>query len=505
MAKYHRSPAQRSTGTTADTPSIDGLLTRSARDSLVSSFLQKCRPWMPLVSAAQVRQLFASKNEPNLVMLAILVAGSKTSSAPQAQELGQKCYEAAKQRFYTGCETDTLDVITSTIILQWWNQTGPEHVSVDNSSLWLRLGVALAHQCGLHRQPDARSPQYARRRKLWWTLVSRDNQIATSHGRPRAIHPEDCDVRSLRLDDFDDDDNDALLFINFVSITSILGDLTQACLRGELTHRRRADVEDRLLTWLRELPPQLHLHDRGSHQLIPYSFYGRQIHVPFFVSFIILFRQKTPERCPPAISLLASSFITGIFEEYLDWGDIAFVSPASIFYLLVASLVQASSHRFSPFSLHQEKERRITHLALQELKKRFHTAVGAERIVKSMERVSSQAETTDVPLGLDPQQQELLAFFGRDLCLQWDNVLQAITTKKNGRTGPPVQNANNIEQPSEQLFDPNEMAPPMNNLPASLVNDAFGQDDWIGDPLLDPYAEEPMYGQWWWSDMWPTV
>lgn len=172
VSRYHRSPDQNTTAVaSASTPSLEGLLTRSARDSLIASFLSKCRPWMPLVNAAQVHAMFEGSSTPTFLRLAILVAGSKVSTSPQAHELGRRCYDAAKQRFYSGDATDTLDTIVGTIILQWWNQTGPEHISIDNSSLWLRLGVALAHQSGLHRQPDARNPQCALRRRIWWTLV----------------------------------------------------------------------------------------------------------------------------------------------------------------------------------------------------------------------------------------------------------------------------------------------------------------------------------------------
>lgn len=171
VSRYQRSPEQNTTAASTSTPSLEGLVTRSARDSLVASFLSKCRPWMPLVNATQVHAMFEANSTPTFLMLAILVAGSKVSTSPQAHELGRKCYDAAKQRFYSGDATDTLDTIVGTIILQWWNQTGPEHISIDNSSLWLRLGVALAHQSGLHRQPDARNSQSALRRRIWWTLV----------------------------------------------------------------------------------------------------------------------------------------------------------------------------------------------------------------------------------------------------------------------------------------------------------------------------------------------
>ena len=334
---------------------------------------------------------------------------------------------------------------------------------------------------------------------------SRDNQIATSHGRPRAIHPDDSDVRPLKSQDFDDGDPDAALFINFVSITSILGDLTQSCLRCELSHRRRAEIQDRLLGWLRELSAPFHLHDRSTGRLTPYTFGSRQLHLPYFVSLIILFRQKTPSNCPPAISLLAASYISGIFEEYLDWGDIAFVSPPAIFYLLVASLVQTSSHRFTAMATHRDKERRITHLALQEMKKRFHTAVGAERIIHSMDRVSSQASVTSCSLSLDIEQRELLAVFGQELCIQWNQVNSAVS---GALARHPSKAAT---QPPLQADDPGLGAPAQSTqaLPAEYMQDGSLCDEtgWTDSlfPQMGQDTQADLFGQWWWSDLVPDL
>lgn len=129
---------------------------------------------MPLVDVDRIHNIFnepGNASQPSMLMLSILVAGSKVSTAPRAAELGKQCYQLAKTKFYAGDEHNTVDVIIATVFLQWWNQSGPEHISIDNSSFWLRIGVALAHQIGLHKEPDYRHPQAHLRRKLWWTLV----------------------------------------------------------------------------------------------------------------------------------------------------------------------------------------------------------------------------------------------------------------------------------------------------------------------------------------------
>jgi hypothetical protein len=142
----------------------------TVRQSLLRNFLSRCRPWMPLVSEADLEALDA-RNQDTLLVTAMLVAGSIVSSTPQAADLGQRCYQRAKVLFYTNAEQNHLHAVMATIFLQWLNPSGPEHVSIDSSSFWLRISVALAHQMGLHREPDMRQPDAKLRRKIWWALV----------------------------------------------------------------------------------------------------------------------------------------------------------------------------------------------------------------------------------------------------------------------------------------------------------------------------------------------
>ncbi|KAK5198807.1 hypothetical protein LTR92_001278 [Exophiala xenobiotica] len=484
-------------------PTLDDVLPRSTRESFLSSFLKRCWPWMPLLEPSSIRAMFDSNPRPTFLMMSILTAGSKVSKAFQAAELGELCYRRAKSLFHSGAEDDILNAIVGTVFLQWWNQTGPEHISMDNSSFWLRMGVALAHQTGLHRQPDSRDHQSQLRRKLWWTLVSRDCQIATSHGRPRAINLQDSSVRPLDPRDFVSFDEDAQPFISFVQITQILGDLTQSCLRGDLTQQRRIEIESSLLSWLRNLPRALHLFNRDTHQLNPYSIRSRQLHLPYFVSLIILFRQAAPEKCPSSVSILAAGFITGIFEEYLDWGDLFFVSPASIFYLLVGSLLQVSSHRFQLSVSTAGKETRITDQAIEQLKVRFHTAFGAERVIKATRRLATAGSLSSQPvqLHLDPYHEDFFSSFGPGLCSQWDTMFRSSPAQAN------IDGAHVMDLLSSA--DPNNTMAPDGTWSTLAPESHALTDDFLSLPEpLDwtsyvPYVNTNQFetnGQWWWTD-----
>lgn len=143
---------------------------RSVRDSLVSGFTQRCYPWMPIVDNIDLENAHASESS-MLLLQAIFVAGSRVSTAPHAKSLGDAFYRRAKALLYSDVEKEPLAMIQAICLLQWWNPSGAEHVSMDASSFWLHMGVALAHQVGLHRDPSPGKPDAGFRRRLWWTLV----------------------------------------------------------------------------------------------------------------------------------------------------------------------------------------------------------------------------------------------------------------------------------------------------------------------------------------------
>jgi hypothetical protein len=66
--------------------------------SLIKSFIERGKPWMPIVDQSELDQL-VSQTPGSLLLTAVLVAGSKLSMAPNALEWGEKCYFYAKALF----------------------------------------------------------------------------------------------------------------------------------------------------------------------------------------------------------------------------------------------------------------------------------------------------------------------------------------------------------------------------------------------------------------------
>jgi hypothetical protein len=146
----------------------------AARQSLLSAFLDHCNPWTPVIEATDIAELSSNEQRPPSMLLAqaLWLAGSRITTAPSVVAFATPAdfYHRAKAIFWSGRETDPIRAIKASIMLQWYNPQAPEHLSFDNSGFWLKIGVGIAHQIGLHREvPSGKSR--AVRRKLWWSLA----------------------------------------------------------------------------------------------------------------------------------------------------------------------------------------------------------------------------------------------------------------------------------------------------------------------------------------------
>ena len=146
---------------------------RAIRESLIDAFMEHCHPWMPIVERRWLEESGSEQRPPSLLLLqAVLLAGSRVLSSPlvQSKTSSSELYERARALFFHGHEKNTTLAIVSVCLLQWWNPTGPEKFSMSTSGFWVRIGVELAYQVGLHKEPPE-GPFRSFRRRLWWSLV----------------------------------------------------------------------------------------------------------------------------------------------------------------------------------------------------------------------------------------------------------------------------------------------------------------------------------------------
>lgn len=365
---------------------------RAVRESLLDAFWTRCYPWTPVVERSWINERSPGTTS-LLLQHAIFLAGSRVS-APVPNYPSEDFYKKARLLFWMGAEDDPIINVASACLLQWWNPEGPERVSLDTSGFWVRVCVGLAYQVGLHREPQPGKPDAGLRKRIWWSLVLRDCLINAGHGRPRAIDLKLADVSPISVLDFDGATSFADLFSAYVGISCILGrltcimkilrltsapgDLTQSYLRKQGLQEQKKSLEDRLFRWLKTLPDHLQLcKATEGRPLKPYSFEARQIHVQYFTVLVILNRPLDPKLAPSTASLLASSYIAGIFEDFMARDELRYLGPIFTFYCLTAGMAQLSCYRYSEIVGLAEQDFDILARALEELSKRWPTAVGS--------------------------------------------------------------------------------------------------------------------------------
>ena len=238
---------------------------------------------------------------------------------------------------------------------------------------------------------------------------------------------KDCEVRPISLVDFDEPSETAHLFIAYVGICSILGEVIECCSRKQTSHQQRLSIENALYRWSHSLPDHLQLFNTGQGLAIrPYHLEARQLHIPYFVILSIIYRSPSPNGAPSAAALLASSFIAGIFQDFLTRDEIRFLGPIFTFYLLAAAVAQLSCYRYCILWRSAEQELRVITISQKELSKRWPSALGALRVFQNLtDAVTKQSRSNHPPLmDLSMDQHSLFDVFGADLCREWEYIMK---------------------------------------------------------------------------------
>lgn len=238
------------------------------------------------------------------------------------------------------------------------------------------------------------------------------------------------------MTDFQYSSSNGSLFIAYVEISSMLGHLTQHCRRKTLTRQIRQSIENQLYRWTRELPTSLRLFQAstGSQELgeephnilSPYSFEARQLHIAYFTCLAILCRPNQGNSPSPAV-LLASSFVAGMFEDFLARDEIQFLGPIFTFHLLAAGIGLLSSRKIPSLWEKGVYSLQTIYLSLEVLAQRWSSAKGSLRALKS---IASEQESTARPgnqaqLVLPREHYPFFQAFGPDISWAWSYFMHS--------------------------------------------------------------------------------
>lgn len=214
-----------------------------------------------------------------------------------------------------------------------------------------------------------------------------------------------------------------------VRANNFAGDLTQSYLRKHGLQEHKRPLEDRLFRWLKTLPDHLQLcRASEGRPLKPYNFEARQLHVQYFTVLIILHRQTDPVPAPSTASLLASSYIAGIFEDFMARDELRYLGPIFTFYCLTAGMAQLDCYRYSGMVNLAEENLTIMARALEDLNKRWPTAVGSlKHLMDSREKLVQRPHQGQFPVFNFPSSTaQFFSDFGPELCRMWHPINQRL-------------------------------------------------------------------------------
>lgn len=236
---------------------------------------------------------------------------------------------------------------------------------------------------------------------------------------------DDCETRPPCLDDFPESHAQGELFIPYVEICCLLGDLVECCSRRRMGSTQRLHVEAVLFRWTRTLPSNLSLSPKQPHtktyDLLAHNFNARQLHVPYFISLIILARPTAASGEVSSVPVLAASFVAGIYEYFLASDQVKFLSPVFTNFCLVASIVLLSVRPFPDLWEAIQPDLEVMRKCLNELSKRWRSAIGASKALQKAIEIRKAHLPGEGPSLTRPTSDQLALFegFSVDLCKIW--------------------------------------------------------------------------------------
>ncbi|OAP55192.1 hypothetical protein AYL99_10892 [Fonsecaea erecta] len=474
------------------------------RQTLFEVFYDRCWTWMPVIDDGIVSVDASSRVTSLLVLQAVLLAAATTKPKSDTTLPAHPQYRRIKAIIDTGAERNPLNLLAALCLVQFYAPAAPKDISTDHPRFWGNYALGLAQQMGLNMKSTRRNSQERLRRRIWWTLYSRDSIMSSAHGRPRIINPTDCGIEPPSIYDFPDpSDIRAQIFVSYVAITEILCDLCQLLTRqNDPPPAEKNKVGLRLLEFVRSLPLVLRL-IQADGTAKPYHFDLAQLHVHLLTTIIILYRPRSIFHIEPASSpaIVASNLSFRIFEAMELRGHTCSLSSGFAWHLLVTAIPQLSCLGIP--SLREECKVHLDTLegCLRTLASTRPSAANNLRNIQEIRRVLETREPPPMPRLSTSTSLDTLSFsplglfdpYGADVPENYHRITAALEPSasnilRSGRIAESVhssdQNMPHMVYDQAQSFTPT----PSNLGPANIMDDvpdfellgsSFPEDGWM--------------------------
>ncbi|KAH8587666.1 fungal-specific transcription factor domain-containing protein [Bisporella sp. PMI_857] len=286
---------------------------QNVADQLVHTFFNQIHPAYPVFDREKFSQSYLLGQVSPLVLQTIFLLGFTVGNDEVVHAAGFKdrttarktCYLRAKALYDAGYESDRMNLVAVMLLLGfWWSGYDDQK----DTCHWVGCAITLAQSLRMHRivsQSAMSQRMRSLRRRIWWTIYIRDRHTSLAFGRPCSIRDEDCDVESLKEEDFifDMGYDETLVpvqrgyHVSYVlemsKLAIILGDILTAEFsprRDSLERFQTDNLAHRLSQWESDLPDGLQ--SRTSERCSGASFWASMLQFNYQNCIILLFRPK---------------------------------------------------------------------------------------------------------------------------------------------------------------------------------------------------------------------
>ncbi|EED20389.1 cutinase transcription factor 1 alpha, putative [Talaromyces stipitatus ATCC 10500] len=314
-------------------------------EMLLKAYFEWFHPCFPIVDRVEISKSCNDNTISPLLLQSMLFIGAslcsdevlRASGFSDRYETKFHFYDRGKEIFDADCETDSLSKLQALFLLSFWRST-PGHEK--DTRYWLGAAISLAQTGGLHMlsKLSLLKPKEKRvRKRIFWSLYIRDQQVAAAYGLPPRIRDEDCDISMLDEEDFDESGfvgNTAVFgiqrpehisyMIQMARASRLLREVVWAAyLPGRLRYdpSDREKLKGRLLQFESELPPELKLSQALEHGTM---YFAGIVNITYHYLYILLYR---PSYLDPSdeknqkegmLALQAACRCTRILEDMLS-------------------------------------------------------------------------------------------------------------------------------------------------------------------------------------------
>lgn len=336
-------------------------------DDLIETYFSWVHPIVPVINRTKFMSQYRDPTSPPSMLLlqCVLLAGARISTNSELRVDGSTStavatfYRRAKALYDADYERDRMTLVQSMLLMGWY-WAGPDDIS-KNMFYWSQSAISVAQNFGLHRNMENSGLSISEkrlRRRIWWTLFTRDRALAVGLGQSVSINLDDCDVDMITNEDFIEHDGNSIdayppnpihveFFIQYVKLCKLIGLVAS---KYSKLSRHGQDCDDitsigtALSQWNQECPVTMRW-ERPKHH-----FWSGILYLHYFSARCLLHRASSPRNRKtlqdtkqsygsPDGTVRAANMITSIIEALSDGQQLRHCPPFIVHSLFSAIVI----------------------------------------------------------------------------------------------------------------------------------------------------------------------